>query len=193
MDLIVSVLGNTTQKHIERCTPLSVVTQVTSQASNLEECSMFWMMLTVFPQTSNFRIEKLCSMCFEDNEAVIKMIIKGKRHVSRSHRVALDWLFDRINWFKIQIKNMDTENQLADILQSVLKWCRKERKKIQVKKESQQNRNQWWIWSRDAGKGLLMQQKTTTNILWFGECLCPSTLQASVFMVKSCSDNWHSM
>ena len=37
---------------------------------------------------------------FEDNEAVIKMIIKGRsptmRHVSRSHRVALDWLFDRI-------------------------------------------------------------------------------------------------
>ena len=36
---------------------------------------------------------------FEDNEAVIKMIIKGRsptmRHVSRSHRVALDWLFDR--------------------------------------------------------------------------------------------------
>ena len=32
---------------------------------------------------------------FEDNEAVIKMIIKGRsptmRHVSRTHRVALDW------------------------------------------------------------------------------------------------------
>ena len=38
---------------------------------------------------------------FEDIEAVIKMIIKGRsltmRHVSRTHRVALDWLFDRIN------------------------------------------------------------------------------------------------
>ena len=38
---------------------------------------------------------------FEDNGAVIKMIIKGRsptmRHVSRTHRVALDWLFDRIN------------------------------------------------------------------------------------------------
>ena len=36
---------------------------------------------------------------FEDNEAVIKMIIEGRnptmRHVSRTHRVALDWLFDR--------------------------------------------------------------------------------------------------
>ena len=38
---------------------------------------------------------------FEDNEAVIKMIIKGRsptmRHVSRTHRVAVDWLFGRIN------------------------------------------------------------------------------------------------
>ena len=58
---------------------------------------------------------------FEDNEAVIKMIIKGRsptmRHVSRTHRVALDWLFDRINLNpKIQIKYIDTKNQAADIL-----------------------------------------------------------------------------
>ena len=39
------------------------------------------------------------------------------RHVSRTHRVALDWLFDRINLDpKIQIKHIDTKNQLADIL-----------------------------------------------------------------------------
>ena len=58
---------------------------------------------------------------FEDNEAVIKMIMKGRsptmRHVSRTHRVALEWLFDRINLdAKIQIKYIDTKNQLADIL-----------------------------------------------------------------------------
>ena len=60
-------------------------------------------------------------MCLEDNEAVIKMIIKGRsptmRHVSRTHRVAPDRLFDRINLDpKIQIKCIDTKNQLADIL-----------------------------------------------------------------------------
>ena len=58
---------------------------------------------------------------FEDNEAVIKIIIKGRsptmRHVSRTHRVALDWLFNRINLdSKSQIKYIDTKNQLADIL-----------------------------------------------------------------------------
>ena len=58
---------------------------------------------------------------FEDNEAVIKMSVKGRsltmRHVSRTHSVALDWLFDRINLDpKIQIKYIDTKNQLADML-----------------------------------------------------------------------------
>ena len=58
---------------------------------------------------------------FEDNEAVINMIIKGRsptmRHVSRTDRVALDSLFDRIKLdHKIQIKYIDTKNQLVDIL-----------------------------------------------------------------------------
>ena len=58
---------------------------------------------------------------FEDTETVIKMIIQGRsptmRHVSRTHRVALDWLFDKINLDpKIQIRYIDTKHQLADIL-----------------------------------------------------------------------------
>ena len=58
---------------------------------------------------------------FEDNESVIKMIIKGRsptmRHVSRTHRVALDWLFDRICLDpKIKIRYIDTKHQLEDIL-----------------------------------------------------------------------------
>ena len=52
---------------------------------------------------------------------MIKMIMKGQsptmRHFSRTDRVALDWLFDRINLDpKIQIKYVDTKYQLADIL-----------------------------------------------------------------------------
>ena len=58
---------------------------------------------------------------FEDNEAVIKMITTGRsptmRHVSRTHGVALDWLFDRINFDpKNQIRYIDTKHQLADTL-----------------------------------------------------------------------------
>ena len=70
------------------------------------------------------------------------------------------------------------------VLQSVLKWCRKERKKIHVNKESQQNRNQWWIC--DAAEGLLscclpLHQKargkpdTKVNLLW--ACKLRSTME----------------
>ena len=73
---------------------------------------------------SNSRVKEALLYVFEDNEAVIKMIMKGRsptmRHVSRTHRVALDWMFDRINLDpKIQIKYIDTKSQLADIL---TKW-----------------------------------------------------------------------
>ena len=87
------------------------------------------------------------------------MIIKGRRptirHVSRTHRVALDWLFDRINLDpkienQINCHQKPTNSQTwginftrdewkhltlaISVVQSVLKWCQKERKKMQVKK-----------------------------------------------------------
>ena len=73
------------------------------------------------PSNVNFSHQEALLYVSEDDEAVIKMIIKGRsptmRHVSRCHRVALDWLFDRINLNpKIQIKYIDTKNQFADIL-----------------------------------------------------------------------------
>ena len=72
---------------------------------------------------SNVRLSRSMAMLyvFEDNEAVIDMIIKGRsptmRHVSRTHRVSLDGLFDRINLDpKIRIRYIDTKHQIADIL-----------------------------------------------------------------------------
>ena len=63
------------------------------------------------PSNVRFSHQEALLYVFQDNEAVIKMIIKGRtsptmRHVSRrTHRVALDWLFDRINLDpKIHIK-----------------------------------------------------------------------------------------
>ena len=48
---------------------------------------------------------------------IIKVRSPTMKHVSRTHRVALDWLFDRINLdSKIQKKYIDTKNQLADNL-----------------------------------------------------------------------------
>ena len=50
-------------------------------------------------------------------EAVIKIIIQGRgptmRHVSRTHRVAVDWSFDWTNLEpRIQIKHVDTKTNL---------------------------------------------------------------------------------
>ena len=82
---------------------------------------MIWKRLILFFQTSNSSRNEALLYVFEDNEAVIKMIIKRRsptmRHVSRTHRVACDCLFDRINLdTRIQIKYIDSKNQLADKL-----------------------------------------------------------------------------
>ena len=73
------------------------------------------------PSNVQFSHQEALLYVFEDNEGVIKIIIKGRsptmRHVSRTQRVALDWLLDRINLDpNIQIKCIDTKTQLADIL-----------------------------------------------------------------------------
>ena len=96
-DLIVSVLGNVSSvsdrsgkpesddhKHHKSHNKIDVMKDIDVVPSNVQSA----------------RQEALLYV-FEDNEAVIKRIIKGRsptmRHVSRTHRVALDWLFDRIN------------------------------------------------------------------------------------------------
>ena len=116
-DLIVSVFGNVSRvsdrsgkpesddhKHHKSHNKIDVTKDIDAAPSNVKSAR-----------------EEALLYVFEDNEEVIKMIIKGRsptmRHVSRTHRVALDWLFDRINLnHKIQIKHIDTKNQLADIL-----------------------------------------------------------------------------
>ena len=116
-DLIVSVLGNISRvsdrsgklesdehKHHKSHNKIDVTRDIDLVPSNVQSAN-----------------GEALLYVFEDNEAVIKMIMKGRsptmRHVSRTHRVALDWLFDRINLDpKIQIKYIATKNQLADIL-----------------------------------------------------------------------------
>ena len=116
-DLIVSVLGNFSRvsdgsgklesdvhKHHKPHKKIDVIKDIDAVLSNVQSAH-----------------QEALLYVFEDNEAVIKVIIKARsptmRHVSRTHRVALDWLFDRINLdSKIQIKYIDTKNQLASIL-----------------------------------------------------------------------------
>ena len=113
-DLIVSVFGNIS--HVSDRTGQPVKGKNTSD----DKIDVMQDIDSVPSNVQSANREALLYV-FEDNEAVIKMIMKGRsltmRHVSRTHRVALDWLFDRINLdSKIQIKYIDTKNQLADIL-----------------------------------------------------------------------------
>ena len=60
-------------------------------------------------------------MVFEDNDATIKTIIKGRsvtlRHCARTHRVDLDWLWERIREDPgVFMKYINTKVQLADML-----------------------------------------------------------------------------
>ena len=118
-DLIVTVLhGNTNQsKQVQGDLSTSLTRKkIPGKIDDLNNVDL------VSSNVNSYHKEAMLYI-FEDNEAVIKMIITARsptmRHVSRTLRVALDWLFDRINldWTpKIPIKYIDTKNQLADIL-----------------------------------------------------------------------------
>ena len=119
-DLNVSVLGNSSRisdrtekpvngedKHHKSQNKIDVMQDIDSVPSNVQSA----------------RQEALLYV-FEDNEAVIKMMIKGRSPTMRTRlqnpqsctELLLIGLFDRINLDpKIQIKYIDTKNQLADI------------------------------------------------------------------------------
>ena len=114
-DLIVAVLGNTNQSHKEQGDLLMNKREVRSPPHTIHKRKQSQRMIDdlddvdFIPSNVNSSHQEALLYVFEDNEAVIKMIIKGRsptmRHVSRTHRVALDWLFDRTNLDpKIQIK-----------------------------------------------------------------------------------------
>ena len=166
-DLIVSVLGNVSRVSDGSGQPDSDVHKRHKPHKKIDVMKD----IDSVPSNVQFSHQEALLYVFEDNEAVIKMIIKGRsptmRHVSRTHGIALDWLFDRINLDpKIQIKYIDTKNQLADMLTKGNfirdEWnhllcsfnishfssavcsevMSKEHKKNQVKKESQRSQDQ---------------------------------------------------
>jgi len=55
----------------------------------------------------------------EDNEAVIKILAKGRsgklRHVPRTHRVNIDWLYDAFRHPEVVARYVRTMHQTADI------------------------------------------------------------------------------
>ena len=122
IEVLLSTNNNVQPKHashqeIEAVLESKTKTQHVKRRQKVEQLSEVDYVST---NTHSSQGESQLYIC-EDNEAVMKMMIKGRsptmRHVSRTHRVALDWLFDRINLEpKIQIKYVDTKNQFVDIL-----------------------------------------------------------------------------
>ena len=55
----------------------------------------------------------------EDNEAVIKILSKGRcpklRHVARTHRVNLDWCYEIFRWPEVKASYVTTTHQIADL------------------------------------------------------------------------------
>ena len=120
-DLNVFVLGNTIQTPDRSGQPVVNGDKDHGPNKRSQGMTIVFNRIDCVPSNVQLSHQEALLYVFEDNEAVIKMIVKGRsptmRHVSRTHRVALDWFFDRINLDpKIQIKYIDTKNQLADIL-----------------------------------------------------------------------------
>ena len=121
------------------------------------------------------------------------------RHVSRTHRVALGWLFDRINLEpKIQIKYADTKNQLVEKGDPVFALSERINSSLgteselslrsrsflhKVTDQVRKRQKQSFIDATDDGE--------KHSVIW--GMLSSSTLQASVILVKNHSDNWHSI
>jgi hypothetical protein len=58
-------------------------------------------------------------LILEDNEAVIKLLQKGRtlafRHVAKTHRINMDWVYDVVKHDDILVKYIRTDYQLGDM------------------------------------------------------------------------------
>ena len=102
-NLIVSVLGNTTKNHDRTGRPVVNTSEICSTPHTIHKRKQSQRVNNdldnvdlVSSNVQSSHSEALLKI-FEDNEAVIKMIIKGRsptmERVSRTHRVAPDWQF----------------------------------------------------------------------------------------------------
>ena len=103
-DFVIEVLGMAPRIHkpTQACTRESgAETQSTPKIEQVLDQNVDLSNIGQIPSNAHLSEKESQLYIFEDNEAVIMMIIKGRsptmRHTSRTHRVALDWLIDRIN------------------------------------------------------------------------------------------------
>ena len=173
-DLIVAVLhGNTSQsKQVQGDFSTSLTRKkIPGKIDDLNNVEF------VSSNANSFRKEAMLYI-FEDNEAVIKMIVKGiaqwDMFPEPTELLLIGCLVGSIYTprFKSNTLALKTNSQThwpretshvmsgtsfcvcstsaISVPLTVSNPCRKERKNMQVKKESQQNQSRWWIWYQDA-------------------------------------------
>ena len=63
---------------------------------------------------------KVRLLVMEDNQAVIKIVQKGRtpalRHLHRTHRINLDWITETCHMEAIELKYVGTTEQIADMM-----------------------------------------------------------------------------
>ena len=104
-DLIVSVFGNISHVSDRTVQPVNGKNKSYNKIDGMQD-------IDAVPSNVQSARQEALLYVFEDNEAVIKMTLEGRsltmRHVSTTHRVALDWLFDRIIWTPKSKSNTST-------------------------------------------------------------------------------------
>jgi len=64
--------------------------------------------------------QKTCLIIAEDNEAVIKLVKKARsmalRHLPRTHRIDLHWLFEVCSHPRVRMRYVNTKQQAADLM-----------------------------------------------------------------------------
>ena len=126
-DLIVAVLGNTNQSHKEQDDLLMNKREVRSPPHTISKRKQSQRVINdldnvdFIPSNVNSSHQEALLYVFEDNEAVIKMIIKGRsptmRHVSRTTELLLiGYSIESIWTPKSKSNTLTPKNQLADIL-----------------------------------------------------------------------------
>ena len=100
----------------DRWDPLSM-----TKIKNLKEWPTCWITLIVLPQTSSLRIKKLCCMCLKTTKQWSRWspregVPQWDMFPGHTELRLIGWSIESTWTPKIQIKYIDTKNQLADIL-----------------------------------------------------------------------------
>ena len=164
----------------DRGDPLSTITKCKAQSNDMKERPTCWITLIVFPQTSNFRIKKLCCMCLRTTKQLLRWlsregVLQWDMFPEPTELLLIGCSIELIWTPKIQIKYIDTKKTnsqtcwpreishvtngiiicvcstlITSVLPIVLEVMSKRTQEDACEERVTAKSNRWWIWSRDA-------------------------------------------